>query len=64
MLKISSYVVLIINDVQQKTHGKGTPPPQMVYLKNDNHLEKTWEDLRNLILFNDRFTKGTHIAER
>lgn len=64
MLKISSHVVLIINDVQQKTHGKGPPPPQWFHLKNDNHLEKTWEDLRNLILFNDRFTKGMHIAER
>lgn len=64
MLKISSHVVLITNDVQQKTHGKGTPPPQWFHLKNDNHLEKTWEDLQNLILFNDRFTKGMHIAER
>lgn len=40
------------------------PPPQWFHLKNDNHLEKTWEDFRNLILFNDRFTKGMHIAER
>lgn len=31
--------------------AKEPPPPKWFHLKNDNHLEKTWEDFRNLILF-------------